>query len=552
MTNKNNDRFDELESLLNEAVHEPNPSAETTARINQLLRDDAACREFAARFFLDEQLLWDELRFDGATQLWDDFLDREIPKSKPRSLERGSRWKTATVGTLAAAILIALLLNLAFLLPHNDRSKIGKGATIAGRDEKSQSFLATNDRNVAILTRVAGVTWEPDSQAYSESSPLEPCRLKITKGLLQVEFLSGAVVVLEGPADFEIEDQWGGHCHFGKLRAEVPPQAEGFAIRTSANEVVDLGTEFALDVQPNGELEVHVLDGEVLVKDSVANRERRIQEGQAWHQSEDGKQSPIKIDRQSFLGGSEVSRIHRQESLSRYRRWKETSRSVSEDEDTVVYFDFEEPDPWARRLRSGLSNQSGKADGGIVGCQWTDGRWPEKSALEFKRTVDRVRLSVPGEFSSLTFFTWVRIEGFDQWLSALMLTDGFDGGETHWQLSDKGEIILGVNGSGNWFSPPVLGPRDLGRWVFIATVYDGESQALSFYIDGELKKRFPIENPCTLRIGDAELGNWNRQSIGDANQIRSLNGLMDEFGIVKRAMDADEIETLFQAGNPYR
>ena len=36
---------------------------------------------------------------------------------------------------------------------------------------------------------------------------------------------------------------------------------------------------------------------------------------------------------------------------------------------------------------------------------------------------DRVRIEVPGEFPQLTLAAWVRIEGVNNWLSSLMLTD---------------------------------------------------------------------------------------------------------------------------------
>ena len=38
------------------------------------------------------------------------------------------------------------------------------------------------------------------------------------------------------------------------------------------------------------------------------------------------------------------------------------------------------------------------SDGTVVGCQWTEGRWPGKKALEFQQVSDRVRLKMPGEF----------------------------------------------------------------------------------------------------------------------------------------------------------
>ena len=58
--------------------------------------------------------------------------------------------------------------------------------------------------------------------------------LRLKSGAILIEFFSGATVVLEGPADFEIISKKKGHLSNGKLNAHVPPQARGFTIKTSA------------------------------------------------------------------------------------------------------------------------------------------------------------------------------------------------------------------------------------------------------------------------------------------------------------------------------
>src|SRR5207249_4021874 len=87
---------------------------------------------------------------------------------------------------------------------------------------------------------------------------------------------------------------------------------------------------------------------------------------------------------------------------------------------------------------------------------------------------------------SLTLAAWSRIEEFDQSLNSLMVTDDWDAGEVHWQLSDKGEMILGVrHGGGNDFSLAVLGPSDLGRWVHMVTIFDAQRKAVLHDLDGK-------------------------------------------------------------------
>ena len=55
--------------------------------------------------------------------------------------------------------------------------------------------------------------------------------------------------------------------HAGKISAEiVNPEARGFQVETPKGSVVDLGTEFAVDVTPSEDVQVHVFKGEVVVR----------------------------------------------------------------------------------------------------------------------------------------------------------------------------------------------------------------------------------------------------------------------------------------------
>ena len=84
---------------------------------------------------------------------------------------------------------------------------------------------------VAVLTKTVGVEWADDALIRPASgNTLEPCTLKLKRGLAQVEFLQGSIVVLEGPVEFEIINPNGGALALGKLRASVPQVSSGFAV----------------------------------------------------------------------------------------------------------------------------------------------------------------------------------------------------------------------------------------------------------------------------------------------------------------------------------
>src|SRR5262249_48253865 len=188
-------------------------------------------------------------------------------------------------------------------------------------------------------------------------------------------------------------------------------------------------------------------------------------------------------------------------------------------------------------------------DGAVVGCQWTRGRWPGKGALEFKRSSDRVRVHIPGEFRSLSYVAWVKIDGFDRYLSSLLLTDGHPKGAPHWQLNSEGQIIFGIGGHRTHYSPPVLRPAAVGRWIQLATVLDGNTNTLTHYLDAEAIGGGPYYVSGPITFGNAEIGNWT-PGYTSGFPVRNFNGRMDEFILVLEPSPAEEVRDLALAGKP--
>ncbi|WP_372718822.1 LamG-like jellyroll fold domain-containing protein [Novipirellula sp.] len=87
--------------------------------------------------------------------------------------------------------------------------------------------------------------------------------LKLEQGLVQMEFMSGAVVAIEGPAELQIHSKNAATLLSGRVTANVPPRARGFVLNSPKAAIVDLGTEFGVSVTPTGTSEVEVLSGEV-------------------------------------------------------------------------------------------------------------------------------------------------------------------------------------------------------------------------------------------------------------------------------------------------
>jgi hypothetical protein len=96
-------------------------------------------------------------------------------------------------------------------------------------------------------------------------------KLELTKGLVQMEFASGAKIIVHGPAVFTPTGTASGQLESGKLRGEV---SEGnFRLTTPAAEVIDLGTEFGVQIDSEQSTNVVVFDGKVQVVGTSGNRD---------------------------------------------------------------------------------------------------------------------------------------------------------------------------------------------------------------------------------------------------------------------------------------
>lgn len=87
--------------------------------------------------------------------------------------------------------------------------------------------------------------------------------LKLERGQALVNFDGGARMVLLAPVEVAFESAGSVRVHHGKIAVRAPEEAVGFKVATKEGVVVDLGTEFTVDVNEKGATECHVLDGEI-------------------------------------------------------------------------------------------------------------------------------------------------------------------------------------------------------------------------------------------------------------------------------------------------
>jgi hypothetical protein len=90
----------------------------------------------------------------------------------------------------------------------------------------------------------------------------------------------------------------------------------------------------------------------------------------------------------------------------------------------------------------------------------------------------------------------------------------------------------------------------LGRWIHLACVYNKTAGEVAHFVDGRRIHMQKILKDVPLRFGKAELGNWVPQELKD-HRIRSLNGRMDEFAMLKVALSDAEVKAMYEAGRPH-
>ena len=486
-------------------------------------------------------------------ELRDDLDGPEIPLKVP--VAKPTRFFSPARRVLALAAALALFAGVTALLLKNE-----------GPPEQRSAIKEAATRGVAVISAEAGAVWKrAEGAVFAEGVALEPGRLVLLEGLAQIDFYGGASISLSGPAEIELIGPDEAILHRGRLRADVPPAARGFEIRSADVRIEDLGTSFGLAVSDDTSAEVVVFDGEVraIGRDGkplslLGGDTARLSQGTASPQAE--------LPKGDFPNIGQVIAGADDRDESRYAAWKKASLDRRSDPRLIAYYDFEDLTVSSRRLENRAAIGTGsELDGGIVGARVTQGRWAQKTALDFRLEGDRVRFQIPGEFDALTLYTWVRIDALDRQLNSLFLTDYFDPNEIHWQISREGQMHFATSPMGvedipkhnrRFYSEPIWDSGMSGQWIMLATTVDRgdgtKAGTVRHYCNGrqvEIRDGTQMHKPLPkMRIGRADLGNWSDPIWTTA--MRTLNGRVDEFALYKTALSAAELELIYRQGKP--
>ncbi|MEO6739364.1 MAG: LamG-like jellyroll fold domain-containing protein [Chthoniobacteraceae bacterium] len=462
------------------------------------------------------------------------------------------RWWPALTAIAAAVAALAAVGSMIF--------KTERANPIADKPVEMQS------RGFAVLTGQSAAVWK-GAAPLADGALLPAGRMHLASGVAQLELFSGVSVVIEGEAEFEVLSPMEMKVARGKVRAHVPEAAHGFRIHTAEGEVVDLGTEFALEVSPERS-DVHVLDGKVEWH-SRTDPMRLMAKGEALRSTADGKSVPLAANARSFLGIAELKEKLSSARETRRADWMQFSETLRHDPRLALYYRMSDDGPQSRHVsNTAAATANTGADGAIVAATRVPDRWGTPGgALDFSPAGSRVRVNVPGEYRSITLLTWVKINSLDRWYNSLFLTDGAKVTQPHWQIMDDGrlffsvkkreraEVKKGERDKYHFMSPPFWSASLSGQWLMIATTYDVDARKVAHYLNGKVLSEEAIPEEYLVEkvtIGAASLCNWSEPVYRtDAKfAVRNLNGSMDEFALFSAALSPKEIEDIYEHGKP--
>lgn len=489
-----------------------------------------------------------------------DRVDRAEGIASPQVGKSAGAWRVLGLMALAACLPLAI----AFIRPAATSSADdGLAEVVISPDQKAS--LA----GVAVLSRSVDVEWSEDHDSHTEGVAVPASKIVFESGVMQLEFYSGVVAVIEGPAEIDVLDAMSARLHSGKLRARVPPQARGFTIHTADGEVVDLGTEFAIDLGADREWgELHVIDGEVRFDPAheTGHASRQVFGGEAMRLGIDPHdRNEIELTTDRFIGTAEIEKISRQRKLKRYRDWRAWRNEFLAEPDLVAWYGHSPEPEWSRTLRNYAPQGPDDSHGVVVGCEWGPGRWPNHRALRFRNASHRVSVNLPGEHKSITLAAWIQVDRLHPTNQvALMHADTLQPRLIHWTLdrvptgalmhfsesaSSAGEADRRLHYSSK---RQVMSNEDTGSWRHFAVVYDADLKRVSHYCNGEVIGWTPIKQVRPIEIGIADIGNWPYKywAKGTEFETRNLMGRVDEFVVVGRALAGKELAEMYKAGTP--
>jgi hypothetical protein len=273
-------------------------SPEETARLDTLLADDADARRQFCEFVGLHAQLWCRLRLPdlavavpvAASELEIDselavVIDSNRPARSlaasfrlPAKLRRAAMWASLAAGMMFALYFVAISWDL--LWPSRNSQLV-----VAEPGSEKSNGLTPGQRG--LKARAVASQRVLPAQDHVENSTRMPIHSgeiqRAETGLVELAFDQGATAIIEAPAQWTVINGNRMILSRGRLVATVPPRASGFAVETPYATIIDIGTQFGVQVDDDAQADVSVLQGLVQVQPKGQSREdaTRLTAGQS-------------------------------------------------------------------------------------------------------------------------------------------------------------------------------------------------------------------------------------------------------------------------------
>lgn len=226
---------EEIVELLT-AVTEGSLDDSQSARLNEMIAADQRVRDYYVDYMSVHAML--DWRHGGVHVL--DIPLRETGATILAVPAKTSWWGTAAV---VASVLIAVGLAIFTMTRPNDP--------------------------VALLIGSEQTEWGDEHGPRGGTGGFRAGRQQLDSGVAQIQLGSGVIIAMQGPVEFVLQPGNSFRLVKGTIRAYAPAEAIGFTVYTPSLDIVDMGTEFGVIVDDRQNVEVHVFDGRVRIKNEI-------------------------------------------------------------------------------------------------------------------------------------------------------------------------------------------------------------------------------------------------------------------------------------------
>jgi hypothetical protein len=248
-------------------------------RLDQLLRDDPNARTFYILYMNEHAALLWRYRDEPITDLGmsesvgiSTRLDAPAAFALPRvALVHNTLGLLASgwpMAYLIATVIVGLGIAIASTVCVSDPAHI---AIHWQRVSEQQQTINEKAELVGRITGMVDCKWDASNENAVRGGGVSLGHTyTLASGLLEITYDTGAKVILQGPVSYEVESKNSGFMSIGKLTGKVETEiAKGFAIRTPTATIIDLGTEFGVEVAKDGCTTSHVFRGKIKVSPIV-------------------------------------------------------------------------------------------------------------------------------------------------------------------------------------------------------------------------------------------------------------------------------------------